>query len=1141
MFISRYIKAHHISRAALIAGGIGAAVVFFVVGAFIRLLVGPVSLGPLGSALPNALAEALPGVTVRYDQAAIEWSRDQGKVNLVILGAKVYDAENRIIAQAPEADIGLAAGPLFLHGKAVVQRITLVGVQLTLVRTLSGGLRLGVEKDKNQHDILSRIADAVTLRSDKKSSLQAFAVRHARLAFYDEPTKLFLVAPDANFRVATAGADLKAQLDADVEVSGHPAHVVGEFNIPQGKAPVAGSLSVSGLDLRALGADSKSFASVKDIGLVVGMSASFKMQGVHILSADFGLDAKGALDVPGLIHGPLQVRSLQFAGRYDGVSNRVLIEDGTLDAGGATAHLVAQADVMHDADGAIASVAFQTTIDKVALDMPGVLPGRATLRQIAARGSYVLPTRDIVLDHLDISGPSLSVQASGLVTLVPGKAPAVAVKGQMAALNVRDMLRYWPLGVGEGARSWIDKNMPAATVGPVGFETHMPAGLLDENALPDGAMKVTIPVAGAEVNYIEGLTHITQLKGVATLTGDTFSADIASGKVGPLAVGQGKVVIANLHIPASPGDFEVKVSGAMQDVLSLVDKKPLNYPTRFGIDIAGTKGNAALDLSFHLPMRKALSVDDVAIGIKAAVTGFSIALGEHARLSDGAVNFEIDNAKLHAMGTASLADSKLQLDWLEDFRTKDPVTTRIAVKGTLDNAGREALNFRSGAFLRGPALVNATITGHRGQLLSADMTMDLTPSRLMLDLIGLDKPAGFPASARVGATFGPESAIRSETMKISGPGVTATGGATFDSNGHMVQLAFPTIKFGAIDDFAFTLTRNAGTTEIVLRGRSLDGTKLASRGSSSANGGAGSASDSSTTIDGPFKINARIDKLVLREGVAIAPFALDVAGVGDRPSSLLLSGTMAKGAQIAGEMTGGEGSRKLNFSTGDLGLFAKGMFGFTSLRGGRIELAANLPGAANDTGPKEGPDFQGKLILRDFKIVNQPFLARLFSAGSLDGLLNLMQGQGIAVDKLEVPFTSKNGVIDVHGARATGPAIGLTADGWIDRPKNAIAMKGTLAPLFGLNSFLGNVPIVGQVLVGKQGEGVFGMTYSVKGNADQPDVSVNPLSVLAPGILRRIFEGNMPKAAQAPSNAAQQSQPAPAAPPPAPAPEPKPQ
>jgi hypothetical protein len=155
-------------------------------------------------------------------------------------------------------------------------------------------------------------------------------------------------------------------------------------------------------------------------------------------------------------------------------------------------------------------------------------------------------------------------------------------------------------------------------------------------------------------------------------------------------------------------------------------------------------------------------------------------------------------------------------------------------------------------------------------------------------------------------------------------------------------------------------------------------------------------------------------------------------------------------------------------------------------------------------------------------------LARLFTAGSLGGLANLMQGQGIVVDTLEVPYSSRNGVISVHDVRATGPALGVTADGYIDRPKNSIALKGSLVPLFGINSVLGNIPLLGNLLTSKEGEGVFGMTYSVTGNADEPSVSVNPLSALAPGILRRIFEGKMPNASQAPSNA---PKPAPAPPP----------
>lgn len=1117
----------------MILGGIAAAVVFFVVGAFIRLLVGPVSLGPLGDMLPNALAEALPGITVKYDQAAIEWSRDQGKVNLVILGARVFDAEGRIIAQAPEADIDLAAAPLLLHGQAVVKRITLVGVQLTLVRTMSGGLRLGVEKDKNQHDILSRIADAVTLRNDKKSTLQAFAVRGARLAFYDEPTKLFLVAPDANFRVATAGNDLKASLDANIEVSGRPAHVTGEFTIPQGKAPVKGVIGLSGLDLQALSGNSKTFQSVKGLGLIVGLSTTFTLKGVHLINAEFGADAKGTLDIPGLK--PLKVRAVQVYGHYDGTGNRVLIDDGTLDAEGASAHLTGHVDFLHDSAGAISRIAFDTGLDRIALDMPGVLPGTLALRTIAARGSYIPATRDIELDHAEIASGTLSLQAAGRITLVPDTSPAIELKGQMAPLGVRDLLRHWPLHVGVGARSWIEANMPAGSIGPAAFEAHMPAGLLDESVLPDGALKVTLPLSGAEANYIQGLTHITQLKGVATLTGDTFSADIESGRVGALVLGKSKVLIGPLHEPASPGTFTVHASGAMQDVLRLVDMKPLQYPTRFGIDIEGTRGTANLDMDFHLPTRKNLSVDDVDIRIKAAVTGFAIALSEKAKLADGAVDFEIDNAKLHANGNALLADSRMNFDWTEDFRTKDPVTTRIAVKGTLDNGGREALNFRASDFVKGPALVNATILGHRAALLSAEMNLDLAPAVLTLDLIGLNKPAGFPTTAKVTATFGPVSTIRTETMKISGPGVTANGLANFDKDGHMVQLAFPQIKFGAIDDFSFNMTRGQGGTEISLRGHSLDGTKLASRGGSKksdagGNGATAAAVGNDTaSIEGPFKISARLDRLVLREGVAIAPFALDVAGVSDRPSSLSVNGMLGK-STVTAELVSGDSGRKLSFQANDMGQLAKGLFGFSSLRSGKVELNAVLPGAAGDTAPKE-VDYRGTLTLRDFKILNQPFLTRLFSAGSLDGMVNLMRDQGIAVDRLDVPFSSKNGVIAISGARATGPSIGVTSDGYIDRPKNAIALKGTLAPLFGLNSVLGAIPLVGQVLVSKQGEGVFGMTYSVKGNADQPDISVNPLSVLAPGILRRIFEGNIPKPAQAPSNMAASPPPAAATPP----------
>jgi hypothetical protein len=376
-----------------------------------------------------------------------------------------------------------------------------------------------------------------------------------------------------------------------------------------------------------------------------------------------------------------------------------------------------------------------------------------------------------------------------------------------------------------------------------------------------------------------------------------------------------------------------------------------------------------------------------------------------------------------------------------------------------------------------------------------------------LNLINVNKPAGFPMMARLAVGFAAGSAIDTVGIRVTGPGASVNANAKFEG-GRLAQLQAPAVRIGPQNDFALTLTRAAAGSDLQIRGRSLDGSRL---------GAEGSGSDD-TKFDEPFRISAHIDRLMLRDGVALANFTLDMAGISNRPTTLSMSGNLSKSAALSMSIAPVDGARRLTLATGDTGLLLQGLFGFTSMKGGKLDVTANFSSHAEQSAPEDGPDFQGKASLREFRVLNQPLLTRLFSAGSLGGLANLMQGQGVQVDTLDVPFASKNGVISVHDVRATGPAIGVSADGYIDRPKNAIALKGSLVPLFGLNSVLGKVPLIGTLITSKEGEGIIGMTYSVSGNADEPSVSVNPLSALAPGILRRIFEGKMPNAANAPSN-----------------------
>lgn len=1102
-------RRHHVRRAGLITAAAVVALIFFALGAVARLALGPISLGPFAGELGDSISAALPGLAVRYDGAALQWSRDEGRVNLVVLGARVFDRSQRIVAQAPKAEIDLAAAPL-LAGKIVVHQITLVGVQLTLVHTMEGALRLGVERDHAGSDVLERLREALA-SSSGTSALKSFAIRHARLAFYDERTGLFVVAPEAGLQIATdatlrKAGTIVATVNAEIEISGHRAHVVTNLKLPDDEDTVAGDVSLTGLDVNALGENSKALAFLKPYALKTDVSGSFVLDrnSTHVRYADFGLGAAGT--VSGFGH-PIVVKSLRLVGRYDGVTGRLLIDDGTLAGNQTRAHLSGDGNLAFDSSGGLVKGDVDLTMDKIGVDMPGVMQQALTVARVVLRAAYTPADNRIAIERLLVSGGPLSATFEGNVTLSPGQTPAIAVDGRVAPISVGDLLHYWPLRAGVGARDWISQNVSAGTIGPIVLKTNIAAGALDAPMLPEDALDLSFPLQGGTVTYVKGLTPLTDLAGSATLSGDTFTASVSSAKAGPLALSNGRVVIPNLHTADSPGDITAHVDGALSDVLRLIDMEPLHYPSRFHIGTDSAKGAAVLDLSFKVPMVRDLNVDQLGISVTGQVSGLALAVGDH-EISDGTVNLAVDNSSLDVGGKINLAGVALDAEWKEAFNAKGPITTRITASGILSDAAREKLNFHSGDYLKGPVNVTASLEGHRGSVTDANMTMELTPATVALDLINYRKPPGVAASVQVGARFA-DGVIKSEDIALSGAGLNAKGKAVFGPDGTLQRLEFPVVRAGPDNDFELAMTDlPAEGLKVTVTGRSADGTGLG-RTDLTGSRPAGNAKPRNE----PFLIEANLDRLVMRKGVTMAPFAFRASGTGDRPQSLALSGTLSKAARLSGDLIVQNGEREIRLTTNNAGLLMRGLFGFPSMRGGKMSLTAALSPAPTkqELADKRAPDYRGALTITDFTIVDQPFLTRLFSAGSLGGLIDLLGGNGIAVDRLDAPFSMHGGVLDIHDARASGPSIGVTADGYLDRRNNKIALEGALAPIYGLNSVLGAIPLLGDVLVSKQGEGIIGMSYSVSGNAEEPEIAVNPLSVLTPGILRRIFEGT-PKA-----------------------------
>jgi uncharacterized protein YhdP len=119
-----------------------------------------------------------------------------------------------------------------------------------------------------------------------------------------------------------------------------------------------------------------------------------------------------------------------------------------------------------------------------------------------------------------------------------------------------------------------------------------------------------------------------------------------------------------------------------------------------------------------------------------------------------------------------------------------------------------------------------------------------------------------------------------------------------------------------------------------------------------------------------------------------------------------------------------------------------------------------------------------------------------------------VQQSRIAFNQLRAPFSVGKGEFILNDAYMNGPILGATMRGRVNFKAQTVNLGGTYVPLYGLNSALGNIPVLGGLLVGRQGEGIVGITFAIQGPLQDPNVLVNPMSVVAPGIFRQIFEFN---------------------------------
>jgi hypothetical protein len=200
--------------------------------------------------------------------------------------------------------------------------------------------------------------------------------------------------------------------------------------------------------------------------------------------------------------------------------------------------------------------------------------------------------------------------------------------------------------------------------------------------------------------------------------------------------------------------------------------------------------------------------------------------------------------------------------------------------------------------------------------------------------------------------------------------------------------------------------------------------------------------------------------------------------------------------------------RQLQITSSDGGSALRASNLYSKVAGGSLEFSAFLANGGTSTIQN------GRLVMRDFDVRNEAALADIDSRSK--SKKSGPRREGLSFTKLTLPFTTDAKFIRIGDSLLKGNELGAAAEGLIRKADGAIDFNGTIIPAYGINAAVGNIPLFGEIFTGGKGQGIFGLTFALGGTMANPKIQYNPLSAMAPGILRKIFEydGSGPPAKQ---------------------------
>ncbi|MDX1710351.1 MAG: AsmA-like C-terminal domain-containing protein, partial [Rhodovibrionaceae bacterium] len=630
--------------------------------------------------------------------------------------------------------------------------------------------------------------------------------------------------------------------------------------------------------------------------------------------------------------------------------------------------------------------------------------------------------------------------------------------------------------------------------------------------------------------FFPELPPITGIDGQATFDMAGVYLEPAGGRVGELQLRESTVDLIGFQTADQTAVVDVNVDGPVPRFLELLSHPRLDLLSGLGISAEGTEGTARVGAYFSIPLLDAVTFDDITVKAQAQLADAAApAVMMGLDLTDGQLDLVVDKAHMLLRGPGRIADVPLTFEWRENFSDAEELTRSVqATVPSLGAYGREVLGLEAAPYLTGPIALEVDYRAARGGIGQVAIEADFTAAGLSLPFMNWRKDPGDPADGRGIVELEGDEIVHIGALEIDGERFHAEGDVYFAGDGVPERLSLSRFVAGRSDLHDLELMRKEGGLHLTIgRGR-LDARPFLEDLESPAKE---DAEESSEGEDPPLLVEApNLDPIIMGKDRRIENASLKlerkregwvlISLSGDLPGELRRAPRSKPGPendagagppppvpiQFYYGPDGNEGVA-LSADSEDFGATLRVFDLLDTIEGGQFQLRGGRPPNSPDK------PLKAALSVSEFTMVEAPVMARILSIASLTGASDLLSGEGIRFTEATGNLRVKDGKISSKLLRAHGPALGLTAKGEVDLVADAIDVEGTVVPAYSVNRFLGKIPLLGRVLTGGEGEGVVAVTYKVRGPVTEPEVSVNPLSVLTPGFLRgvfNIFDGEAP-------------------------------